>query len=127
MPTKFVTNPRRPAAKKNSSSKPKVHRAGEYAVIEDRDGLLFFGRYERNGEFVLSRADKSRMIATEAGRKKAIATYFARVGAKTNPRPTKRTATRTTAQNNAARAMRLFHSGKASSLADAWAMIRKGR
>lgn len=81
MPTRFVTNPRR-----NPSSKRKVHRAGQYAVIEEHDGRLFFGRYERDGEFVVSPADKSRVLATEAGRKKAIATYFARVGAKANPR-----------------------------------------
>jgi hypothetical protein len=79
-------NPRRPAAKRNPSSKRKVHRAGQYAVIEEHDGRLFFGRYERDGEFVISPADKSRVLATEAGRKKAIATYFARVGAKANPR-----------------------------------------
>lgn len=48
----------------------------------------------------------------------------------TNPRkaakkPASKKATR--AQSNAAKAMRLFHSGKASSLADAWAMVRRGR
>ena len=81
-----LDNPRRPAVKRNPSSKRKVHRAGEHAVIEEHDGRLFFGRYERDGEFVISPADKSRVLATEAGRKKAIATYFARVGAKANPR-----------------------------------------
>ena len=47
----------------------------------------------------------------------------------TNPRG-RRPATsraRTKAQNNAAKAMRLFHSGKAASLADAWAMVRRSR
>lgn len=45
----------------------------------------------------------------------------------TNPakRGTKRTAKRTAAQSNAAKAMRLFHSGQASSLAEAWAMLRR--
>lgn len=79
-----LDNPRR--TKRNPSSKRKVHRAGQYAVIEEHDGRLFFGRYERDGEFVISPADKSRVLATEAGRKKATATYFARVGAKANPR-----------------------------------------
>ena len=37
----------------------------------------------------------------------------------------KRTGGRTAAQSNAAKAMRLFHSGKASSLAEAWAMLRR--
>ena len=32
---------------------------------------------------------------------------------------------RTAAQGNAAKAMRLFHSGQASSLAEAWAMLRR--
>lgn len=32
---------------------------------------------------------------------------------------------RTAAQNNAAKAMKLFHSGQASSLAEAWAMLRR--
>jgi hypothetical protein len=32
---------------------------------------------------------------------------------------------RTVAQNNAAKAMKLFHSGQASSLAEAWAMLRR--
>jgi hypothetical protein len=46
-----------------------------------------------------------------------------------NPRrpAAKRTSKRTAAQSNAARAMKMFHSGKASSLAEAWAMIRAGR
>jgi hypothetical protein len=39
----------------------------------------------------------------------------------------KRSGGRTTAQSNAARAMKMFHSGKASSLAEAWDMIRSGR
>ena len=43
------------------------------------------------------------------------------------PRAAKRTSKRTATQNNAARAMKMFHSGKASSLAEAWAMIRAGR
>jgi hypothetical protein len=37
----------------------------------------------------------------------------------------KRTGGRTAAQSTAAKAMRLFHSGKASSLAEAWAMLRR--
>jgi len=48
--------------------------------------------------------------------------------AKANPRPAthaKRTGSRTAAQNNAAKAMKLFHSGQASSLAEAWAMLRR--
>ena len=47
---------------------------------------------------------------------------------KANPRPAaraKRTESRTAAQSNAAKAMRLFHSGQASSLAEAWAMLRR--
>jgi hypothetical protein len=48
---------------------------------------------------------------------------------KTNPRPakpaSKRAGGRTAAQSNAAQAMKLFHSGKASSLAEAWAMLRR--
>jgi hypothetical protein len=46
----------------------------------------------------------------------------------TNPRPAaraKRTGSRTAAQSNAAKAMRLFHSGQASSLAEAWDMLRR--
>lgn len=39
----------------------------------------------------------------------------------------KRGSKRTAAQSNAAKAMKLFHSGKASSLAEAWAMVRRGR
>jgi hypothetical protein len=39
----------------------------------------------------------------------------------------KRSGGRTAAQSNAARAMKLFHSGKASSLAEAWDIIRSGR
>ena len=39
----------------------------------------------------------------------------------------KRSSGRTVAQSNAARAMKLFHSGKASSLAEAWDIIRSGR
>ena len=39
----------------------------------------------------------------------------------------KRSGGRTAAQSNAARAMKMFHSGKASSLAEAWDMIRSGR
>lgn len=39
----------------------------------------------------------------------------------------KRSGGRTAAQSNAAKAMKLFHSGKASSLAEAWDMIRSGR
>lgn len=39
----------------------------------------------------------------------------------------KRSSGRTVAQSNAARAMTLFHSGQASSLAEAWDMIRRGR
>jgi hypothetical protein len=44
-----------------------------------------------------------------------------------NPRPMKRAVRggRTAAQGNAAKAMRLFHSGQASSLAEAWAMLRR--
>ena len=47
----------------------------------------------------------------------------------TNPakRGTKRSGGRTAAQSNAAKAMKLFHSGKASSLAEAWDMVRRGR
>lgn len=51
-----------------------------------------------------------------------------------NPRPkakakrgSKRSGGRTAAQSNAARAMKLFHSGQASSLGEAWEMIRGGR
>jgi hypothetical protein len=39
----------------------------------------------------------------------------------------KRSSGRTVAQSNAARAMKLFHSGQASSLAEAWDIIRSGR
>jgi hypothetical protein len=39
----------------------------------------------------------------------------------------KRSGGRTAAQGNAAKAMKLFHSGKASSLAEAWDMVRRGR
>lgn len=39
----------------------------------------------------------------------------------------KRSGGRTAAQSNAAKAMKLFHSGKASSLAEAWDMVRRGR
>jgi hypothetical protein len=39
----------------------------------------------------------------------------------------KRATKRTAAQSNAAKAMKLFHSGKASSLAEAWDMVRRGR
>jgi len=39
----------------------------------------------------------------------------------------KRSGGRTAAQSNAAKAMKLFHSGQASSLAEAWDMIRRGR
>ena len=42
-------------------------------------------------------------------------------------RGSKRSGGRTAAQSNAARAMKLFHSGKASSLAEAWDIIRSGR
>jgi hypothetical protein len=45
-----------------------------------------------------------------------------------NPRSkggAKRAGKRTAAQGNAAKAMRLFHSGQASSLAEAWAMLRR--
>ena len=46
---------------------------------------------------------------------------------KSNPRAakpaSKRTGSRTSAQSNAAKAMKLFHSGQASSLAEAWAML----
>lgn len=47
---------------------------------------------------------------------------------KHNPRPAthaKRAGSRTAAQSNAAKAMKLFHSGQASSLAEAWAMLRR--
>ena len=47
---------------------------------------------------------------------------------KANPRPAtraKRAGGRTAAQSNAAKAMKLFHSGQASSLAEAWAMLRR--
>jgi hypothetical protein len=48
---------------------------------------------------------------------------------KSNPRAakpaSKRTGSRTSAQSNAAKAMKLFHSGQASSLAEAWAMLRR--
>jgi hypothetical protein len=37
----------------------------------------------------------------------------------------KRSGGRTAAQSNAAKAMKLFHSGQASSLAEAWAMLRR--
>ncbi len=46
----------------------------------------------------------------------------------TNPRPApraKRAGGRTAAQSNAAKAMKLFHSGQASSLAEAWDMLRR--
>jgi len=39
----------------------------------------------------------------------------------------KRSGGRTAAQGNAAKAMKLFHSGQASSLAEAWDMVRRGR
>ena len=39
----------------------------------------------------------------------------------------KRSSGRTVAQSNAAHAMKLFHSGQASSLAEAWDIIRSGR
>ena len=39
----------------------------------------------------------------------------------------KRSGGRTAAQSNAAKAMKLYHSGQASSLAEAWSMIRGGR
>jgi hypothetical protein len=37
----------------------------------------------------------------------------------------KQSSGRTAAQSNAAKAMKLFHSGQASSLAEAWAMLRR--
>ena len=49
---------------------------------------------------------------------------------KANPRrkgAKRRGGKRTVAQSNAARAMNLFHSGRARSLAEAWEMIRRGR
>lgn len=49
---------------------------------------------------------------------------------KANPRrkgAKRRGGKRTAAQSNAARAMNLFHSGRARSLAEAWEMIRRGR
>jgi hypothetical protein len=52
---------------------------------------------------------------------------------KANPRrkrtkgKAKHTGSRTAAQSNAARAMKLFHSAQASSLAEAWDIIRSGR
>jgi hypothetical protein len=39
----------------------------------------------------------------------------------------KHTGSRTAVQSNAARAMKLFHSGQASSLGEAWDIIRSGR
>ena len=42
-------------------------------------------------------------------------------------RGSKRSGGRTAAQSNAAKAMKLFHSGQASSLAEAWDIIRSGR
>jgi hypothetical protein len=46
--------------------------------------------------------------------------------AKANPRR-KGGKRRTAAQNNAALAMKLYHSGRARSLAEEWDMIRRGR
>jgi hypothetical protein len=50
------------------------------------------------------------------------------IDVKHNPRPAKHGSSRsgrTAAQSNAAKAMKLFHSGQASSLAEAWAMLRR--
>jgi hypothetical protein len=54
----------------------------------------------------------------------AVVSNPRRKGAK---RSAKRSGGRTAAQSNAAKAMKLFHSGKASSLAEAWDMVRRGR
>ena len=82
-----------------------AYRAGKYPTMQDAlRGVARGGSRKRNG-------------LSEDG---AVVSNPRRKGAK---RATKRTA----AQSNAAKAMKLFHSGKASSLAEAWDMVRRGR
>jgi hypothetical protein len=78
-------------------------------------------RYGRAGKIVVHplRRPKAKVAST---RKPAAGAHVAYAAEEymDNPR-------RKSAQNNAAKAMRLFHSGKAASLADAWAMVRRSR
>jgi hypothetical protein len=85
-----------------------AYRAGKYATMQDAlRGVARGGGRKRNGL-----SEDGTVVSNPAKRGKSKA---------------KRAGKRTSAQSNAAKAMKLFHSGKASSLAEAWDMIRSGR
>jgi hypothetical protein len=103
---------------------------GNLFLVDSEDGTLdivrrgpWNERDERYEDDTLARLD----TAAEA------AAWLQSHGTRSNPKKrttkrkstTKRTGGRTAAQENAAKAMRLWHSGKASSLAEAWAMLRR--
>jgi hypothetical protein len=90
-----------------------AYRAGEYASMQDALRGVARGGASRGG--------RKHNPLSEDG---AVVSNPRRKGSKGKA---KRSGGRTAAQSNAARAMKLFHSGKASSLAEAWDIIRSGR
>lgn len=93
-----------------------AYRAGEYASMQDALRGVARGGASRGGRKHNPLSEDGAVVRNPAKRGKGKA-----------KRGSKRSGGRTAAQSNAARAMKLFHSGKASSLAEAWEMVRRGR
>lgn len=107
---------------------------GKYEDVTLNDGLRLVVRRTKGGAIydIVGRGRNSGGTAGNVAQAKALSLHYASETPRTNPTKrtkskAKRSSGRTVAQSNAAKAMKLFHSGQASSLAEAWDMIRRGR